>query len=150
MKFKVGEKVRVREWNDLAKEFGYVPGFGNDIIDAPLVFGSGMKEHCGKIVTISVCDIDCTYQIEEDKTCWYAEEVLEPVEEEEEEEEEMVIMSFVTNDRGRSCKHCFEEIKKGDTMLFFESTIVNGADYLLCEKCAKKLYGVLKEHFGGI
>lgn len=51
MKYKVGDKVRVREWDDMKKEFGVdydgdIPGFGI------YFFAKSMKKYCGKTVTI--------------------------------------------------------------------------------------------------
>lgn len=51
MRFKVGDKVKVREWDDMEKEFG-VDRDGD--IHMPLwLFMSNMKEFCGNIYTIN-------------------------------------------------------------------------------------------------
>jgi hypothetical protein len=51
MKYKVGDKVKVRSWNDMEKEFG-LNEYG-DINNKCLLFAEQMKEWCGKTVTIS-------------------------------------------------------------------------------------------------
>ena len=51
MKYKVGDKVKVRLWNDMEKEFG-LNEYG-DINNKCLLFAEQMKEWCGKTVTIS-------------------------------------------------------------------------------------------------
>lgn len=50
MKFKVGDRVRIRQWDDMAKEFG-TDSFGN--IKCCNCFFKGMKNLCGKKATIS-------------------------------------------------------------------------------------------------
>lgn len=51
MKYKVGDKVRVREWQDMAKEYS-VDGNGNIIGIGIYFFAKSMKKLCGKTVTI--------------------------------------------------------------------------------------------------
>ena len=50
MKFKVGDKVRVRSWESMEKEFGL--NWRGDI-NCPVLFLKGMKEYCGTIQTIT-------------------------------------------------------------------------------------------------
>lgn len=50
MKFKVGDKVRVRSWDSMEKEFGL--NWRGDI-NCPVLFLKGMKEYCGTIQTIT-------------------------------------------------------------------------------------------------
>ena len=50
MKYKVGDKVKVRTWEDMEKEFGLNQ---NGYIDCDAAFVTDMKEYCGKIVTIA-------------------------------------------------------------------------------------------------
>lgn len=51
MKFKVGDKVKVREWDDMKKEFG-VDSLGNiDISNCCFIYA--MKKFCGKTYIIS-------------------------------------------------------------------------------------------------
>ena len=51
MKYKVGDKVKVREWDDMAKEFG-VDSDGDIIGTGLYLFAKSMKKFCGKTVTI--------------------------------------------------------------------------------------------------
>ena len=50
MKHKVGDKVRVREWDDMAKEF-VVDGNGDIRLDS-IYFVEPMRKYCGKTATI--------------------------------------------------------------------------------------------------
>ena len=50
MKFKVGDRVRIRQWDDMKKEFGTV-SWG--VINCSNAFTEGMRELCGKKATIS-------------------------------------------------------------------------------------------------
>lgn len=56
MKYKVGDKVRVRQWNDMVKEFGIK---GEDIPISGCYFVKEMKQYCGK--TYEVCDMGLHY-----------------------------------------------------------------------------------------
>ena len=47
--FKVGDRVRIRQWDDMEKEFG-LNEFGS--IDCEYMFTKDMKEFCGKVGTI--------------------------------------------------------------------------------------------------
>lgn len=49
MKYKVGDVVRIREWDDMEKEFG-VDSLGD--IQCYGTFVSGMKEFCGRVGTV--------------------------------------------------------------------------------------------------
>lgn len=53
MKYRVGDKVRVRQWDDMVKEFGYD---GVDIYIDNYYFVEEMKQYCGK--TYEVCNAD--------------------------------------------------------------------------------------------
>lgn len=53
MRYKVGDKVRVRQWDDMVKEFGYD---GVDIYIDNYYFIEEMKQYCGK--TYEVCNAD--------------------------------------------------------------------------------------------
>lgn len=61
MKYKVGDKVRVRSWESMEKEFGLTDG-GN--IKVKYAFAKEMEKYCGKLVTIS-SNNGC-YRIKED------------------------------------------------------------------------------------
>ena len=69
MKYKVGDKVKVKEDLEIGETYG------------GLTFSVQMREYRGQIVTIKTADDD-SYQIEEDELNWYwTEEMLEDVEE---------------------------------------------------------------------
>lgn len=69
MKYKVGDKVRVRQWDDMVEEFGESAGS----IDTPACsFEEDMRLYCGTIVTIKeVKDDESYYIIEEDNEDWF-------------------------------------------------------------------------------
>ena len=70
MKYKVGDKVRVRQWDDMAKEFGFF-GCNIDILGRCL-FTNSMKKFCGSVVTISnIASDNSRYLIKEDDQNWY-------------------------------------------------------------------------------
>ena len=70
MKYKVGDKEKVREDLEMGKTYG------------ELTFSTQMREYKGQIVTIETADDD-GYQIEEDELNWYwTDEMLEDVKEE--------------------------------------------------------------------
>lgn len=50
MRYKVGDKVRVRQWDDMAKEF-YVNDGGNIFVDG-YYFVNKMKQFCGKVYKV--------------------------------------------------------------------------------------------------
>lgn len=64
--FYVGQKLRVREWDDMAKEFGVTGGF----IKTETRFVESMRPFCGKIVTVRRISNRCVY-IEEDPIGWW-------------------------------------------------------------------------------
>ncbi len=76
MKYKVGDKVRVRSWEDMEREFG-LDEFGD--INTEIWFAPPMKEYCGKVVEISEI-VGNYYKIRKDKELWsFTDEMLEPV-----------------------------------------------------------------------
>ena len=75
MKFKAGDKVRVREWDDMAEEFGVTK---NGDINTPIVtFAQSMKRLCKKVVTIK-CVYDNYYIMQENNYDW-TDDMLYPV-----------------------------------------------------------------------
>lgn len=85
MKYKVGDKVKVREDLEIGETYG------------GLTFSVQMREYRGQIVTIKTADDD-SYQIEEDELNWYwTEEMLEDIEEENTISEEMTIGQVIDN-----------------------------------------------------
>ena len=63
MKYKKGDKVRVRQWKAMEREFGENLEYG--LILTPLHFTIEMSNYCGKVVTISEVWNDY-YRIKED------------------------------------------------------------------------------------
>lgn len=81
MKYKIGDKVRVREWDDMANEYGMSDD--GDILTPNFHFIESMKKFCGMPVVIVECDEDENYySILEDVTdCAFTDEMLVPVDE---------------------------------------------------------------------
>jgi hypothetical protein len=75
-KFKVGDRVKVRSWESMAKEFG--TDGGN--IQVPCVFVPKMRKYCGQIVTIRYVSSTGRYLIKEDNGYGWAfsDEMFEP------------------------------------------------------------------------
>ena len=83
-KFKVGDKVRVREWDDMVEKYGVKYG----TIQVPWLFTEDMRKYCGCVVTIKEVvekpGYRSYYFIEEDNKKhpfdnWkFSEEMLEP------------------------------------------------------------------------
>ena len=80
MKYKVGDKVKVRKWSDMALDFG-VDDDGD--IKMPVYFIKDMEQFCGKIVTIKECCVDLDneeyYEIIEDteQGFWFSDDMFE-------------------------------------------------------------------------
>ena len=72
MKYKVGDKVRVRQWDDMVKEFGFFDDLKKDIDILGCLFTNNMKKFCGSVVTISnIASDNSRYLIKEDDQNWY-------------------------------------------------------------------------------
>lgn len=69
MKYKVGDKVRVRQWDDMVEKYGMI----EYCINTPnYLFVPEMRKHCGKIVIIEkVNELMETYYIGGDIGGWY-------------------------------------------------------------------------------
>ena len=69
MRYKVGDKVRVRQWDDMVEKYGMI----EYCINTPnYLFVPEMRKHCGKIVIIEkVNELMETYYIEGDISGWY-------------------------------------------------------------------------------
>lgn len=77
--FKVGDRVRIREWNDMKKEFGLSP-VGN--IEVPYTFTTGMKHLCGrsaKITSLTEGGEGVRVHLDFDAPWSYSPEMLEPI-----------------------------------------------------------------------
>lgn len=49
---KVGNRVRIRQWDDMEEEYGYRYSAGEKVINVNMTFTEGMKKLCGKIIEI--------------------------------------------------------------------------------------------------
>lgn len=80
MRYKVGDKVRVRQWDDMVEEFGFSDKTETGIGIPGCIFVNNMKKFCNSVVTIS--KIECgnsRYLVEEDDEDWYwIDEMFEP------------------------------------------------------------------------
>lgn len=78
MKYKIGDKVRVRNWDELSAEFN---NLGDGLRLTNRCFNFKMKQYCGKVVKIT--DIGSSwYKIAEDKKEWHwDDDMFEPVNE---------------------------------------------------------------------
>lgn len=74
--YKVGDKVKIRQWDDMEKEFG-LNNWGS-INCKNESFVTDMKKFCGKIVTINNVNANDGFNIKEDEECWrFTEEMIE-------------------------------------------------------------------------
>ncbi|MBR5860446.1 MAG: hypothetical protein IKY71_03775, partial [Bacteroidaceae bacterium] len=67
MRFKVGDQVRVRTWEDLRREFP--SKYSENELTIRCGFNNKMKKRCGTVVTIQRVR-ESTYAIEEDEWSW--------------------------------------------------------------------------------
>ena len=79
LRFKIGDKVKVKSWKSLTQEFGGDVEMG--VLSDPIFFPA-QKRYCGRTVTISKVIghswLDGAYQIKEDNHGWlFAEDVFE-------------------------------------------------------------------------
>lgn len=75
MKYNVGDKVKIRAWKDMAREYGMSGGS----IRIPQSFVPEMRKYCGKVMTIASNKYGC-YNLKEDRAGWtFSEEMFEPV-----------------------------------------------------------------------
>ena len=72
MKFKVGDKVRVRQWKAMKREYGLEDnGFSRYIPVKNIRFTDKMRDFCGKVVTIEKENRALgTYHVKEDDCCF--------------------------------------------------------------------------------
>lgn len=80
MKYNVGDKVRVRQWDDMVKEYGLLGDLEKVICTPGCSFTNGMKKFCGRVVTISdVISSNSRYLIKENDRTWYwTDEMFDP------------------------------------------------------------------------
>lgn len=79
MEFKVGDVVRIRQWDDMLNEYGK-DSDGDIVCSHNTIFCSSMKYLCGKIFIIEGFDDEQIYGLDEaDKDGWkIIPEMLEP------------------------------------------------------------------------
>lgn len=81
-KFKIGELVRIRQWNDMEKEFG-TTGIGS--VNCKCQFTTEMKPLCGKYAEIKDIRVDGIvflhfFNCEKEDKCWsYSTDMIEKV-----------------------------------------------------------------------
>lgn len=63
---KVGDKFKVRQWEDMEEEYGTINDNDESAIDCECTFIDKMIEYCGTIVTISSINGNNHYIIDED------------------------------------------------------------------------------------
>lgn len=81
MKYKVGDKVKVRKWEDMKKEFT-LDSDGDIKLGCYIYFVKSMKKYCGKSVTIKETSIDDKYEIykiEEDAHWNWSDDMFEDI-----------------------------------------------------------------------
>lgn len=74
MKYKVGDRVLIRQWDDMVKEFGLDKD--GDIVCSPFPFIADMKVYCGQVLTISEA-YDGNYLVKEDKRFFWTNNMIE-------------------------------------------------------------------------
>ena len=74
-RYKVGDKVRVREWDDMLKECG-----GNDhAISCVCIFVDCMQPLCGKVFTVTDVRTDFSYKLDGEAWSWaFSDDMLYP------------------------------------------------------------------------
>lgn len=76
MKYKVGDKVRVRSWEDMKKEYG-VDRHGNISVRKDVSFVTSMKSLCGKELVIRSV-LEDSYMVKGENWYW-VDEMFEPI-----------------------------------------------------------------------
>lgn len=64
---KVGQKYKVRSWDDMEREFGIAEGIFETYIPCRGAFMLSMKKYCGTIVTVASTDWFKLFRIQEDE-----------------------------------------------------------------------------------
>lgn len=78
MKFKVGDRVRVREWDEMEAEFG-LDREGDIKCGGGIYFNRLMKGYCGKVLTVQKVDSEThTYKLEESDVWPFCDDMLLP------------------------------------------------------------------------
>ena len=77
MQYKVGDWVRIRQWDDMAAEYG-LDVYGNILV--PLIFTDAMREYCGhwgRITRVYGCSYDIKFLFAPSGWSW-GDEMIEP------------------------------------------------------------------------
>lgn len=67
MKVKIGQKYRVRSWDDMEREFGIAEGMSETYIPCTGDFMLSMKKYCGTIVTAVGTGWPNLFRVQEDE-----------------------------------------------------------------------------------
>lgn len=76
-KFKVGDRVRIRQWDDMVKEFGLIDGWRIPFTKTcKTTFVGDMKHLCGRTATITSInydteEVDLDFDDNSGGTCWF-------------------------------------------------------------------------------
>lgn len=74
-KYRVGDRVKVRSWDSMKKEFG-TDGCG--CIKVPCIFTPEMKKFCGEVVTITHVTCNGYYLIDKERGWTFSDGMFEP------------------------------------------------------------------------
>lgn len=64
---RVGQKYKVRSWDDMEREFGITKGLTETYIPCRGDFILSMKKYCGTIVTVVSIDLYNFFRVQEDE-----------------------------------------------------------------------------------
>lgn len=95
MRFKVGDKVRVREWDDMEKEFGI--NADGDIETTSLPFYREMKMYCGS--TLTVCEVGGNFYKTDESKYLFSDDVVYYADFTKDDLEEMMICELRGGER---------------------------------------------------
>lgn len=76
MKFKVGDEVRIKSWEDMVAEYGLKP---NGNINCDCVFAERMKGYCGRQSTITKIIYNKYYKLKSYPQYIFTQEHLEKI-----------------------------------------------------------------------
>lgn len=73
-KYHVGDHVIIKEWDDMVEEYGLYP-WGD--IDCHLTFARDMRKYCGKEVVITDVERECEYEVNDDCSWVFSNDMIE-------------------------------------------------------------------------
>lgn len=76
---RVGQKYKVRSWDDMKREFGITEGIAETYIPCRGDFMLSMKKYCGTIVTISLIGGDFFRIQEDEKRFVWSTDMVKPI-----------------------------------------------------------------------